>query len=106
MPVLKFDPMSTTSLRVRKMLAASINVFAKLTLMPVPKIPPRLAVTSVGRGGAPGPPGTGGGSAPPGGGTASPWRRRGGRLGHPLRRLQIVELFLEAVDLCLVLPLD
>jgi len=72
MPVLKFDPMSAVSLRVRKILAASMNVLAKLTFMPVPKIPPRLAATSVGGGAAPGPPGTGGGSAPAVGGMARP----------------------------------
>jgi len=71
MPVLKFDPMSAVSLRVRKILAPSINVFAMLTLIGRPKSPPRLAAASVGGGGgAPGPPGTGGGSGPPGGGTA------------------------------------
>jgi len=76
MPVLKSEAISAVSLRVRKMLAASMNVFAMLTSMPVPKIP-RLAAaaTSPGvgaGGGAPGPPGTGGGSTPPGGGSASP----------------------------------
>jgi hypothetical protein len=78
MPVLKSDAMSAVSLRVRKMLAASINEFAMLTSMPVPKIPCLAAATAAGRdggasgGGAPGPPGTGGGSTPPGGGTVKP----------------------------------
>src|SRR6202007_3370658 len=58
MPVLKLEEISAVSFRVRKMLAPSINVFAKLTSMPVPKIPPRLAAAAavVGGGGAAGPP--------------------------------------------------
>src|SRR5580704_19529835 len=72
MPVLKFEEMSAVSLRVRKMLAASIYEFAMLTSMPVPKIPCLAATAAGGGGGAPGPPGTGGGSTPPGGGTAKP----------------------------------
>jgi hypothetical protein len=39
MPVLKSDAMSAVWLRVRKILAASMKLFAMLTSMPVPKIP-------------------------------------------------------------------
>jgi hypothetical protein len=78
MPVLKFEEISAVSLRVRKMLAASIYEFAMLTSMPVPKIPCLAATAAGGGGGAPGPPGTGGGSMPPGGGTASPGAAGGG----------------------------
>src|SRR5271168_2792119 len=99
--------MSAVSLRVRKMLAASINVFAMLTSMPVPKIP-GVAATSAGADGG----------APrsrrrrrdrrrehaPRRRRRQPWRR--GRLGRRLRRLQIVELLLKAADLRLVLFLN
>src|SRR5438874_9967668 len=72
MPVLKFDEMSAVSLRVRKMLAASIYELAMVTSMPVPNIPCLAATATGSGGGAPAPPGTGGGSTPPGGGTARP----------------------------------
>ena len=84
MPVLKFDPMSAVSLRVRKILAPLMNVFAMLTLIGRPKIPPRLAAASTGGGGAPGPPGTGGGSAPPVGGIAKGVRAAGAEGGGGL----------------------
>src|ERR1700751_5094017 len=83
MPVLKFAEISAVSLRVRKMLAASMYVFPKLTSMPVPKIS-CLVATAVGGGGAPGPPGTGCGSAPAVGGIAKGVRAAGAEGGGGL----------------------
>src|ERR1700730_3378528 len=108
MPVLKFEEISAVSLRVRKMLAASIYEFAMLTSMPVPKSPCMAATAAGGGGGAPGPPGTRRREYAARRRHRQPWRRwrRRRRLRCRLRRLQIVELFLKAADLRLVLLLN
>src|SRR5215472_16033923 len=68
MLVFQFERTSATSLRVRKILTPSRNELARLTSMPVPKIP--LPLAGGGGTGAPGPPGTGGGRAVAVGGIA------------------------------------